>query len=239
MSRERSGGGTPGDAGVPCGRRAGRRGPPAWAAAAAALLLLAPGAAAQQADAEEERTVSPDTVTAEVAGLRIGSWQVTDLERLSDASYSTIPVMDLFYQRELGPRTALHLGLSVWRRGRVSGAGTVGMWVGPLYGGLKYYPLGGEDSLLEPYVSLAAGPALGFEQRRSSGLGGLESGWTAAIGAGAEAGAGLELDPDGNVGFTVDAGYQWVRYLAGELDSPDTYRGASLSAGVTYRLNLR
>lgn len=224
------------------GRATPPRPRPAWplclAAAAAALLWLAPGAPAQQTDAERV-PAAVDTATREIAGLRMGAWAVSGLERLPNASYSTIPVMEAFYQRELGPRTALHLGLGLWRRGRVSGAGTLGMWVGPLYGGLKYYPLGGDDARFAPYVSAAAGPALGFEQRRSSGVGGLESGWTAAVGAAAEAGAGAEVDLGGNVGLTAEASYQWVRYLAGELDSPDTYRGAAVAAGVTYRLRLR
>lgn len=212
-----------------------------WALALAtpvALLLLAPVARAQQSDVERA-PAAVDTATREIAGLRMGAWAVTGLERLPDASYSTIPVMEAFYQRELGPRTALHLGLGLWRRGRVTSEGTVGMWVGPLYGGLKYYPFGLEVGPVEPYLSVTAGPALGFEQRESSRLGSLVSGWTVSIGPGAGGGVGAEVDLGDNVGFAVDAGYQWVHYVAGELDSPDTYRGAAISAGVTYRLNLR
>lgn len=229
-------------------RAPARRWPLALAAAASVLLWLAPGSPAQKSHAEHlpatvdtttRDTSTVDSTTREVVGLRVGSWRVTDVNRLREASYSTIPVADFFYRRELGDRTALELGLSLWRRGRATRDGTVGMWVGPLYGGLKYYPFGRDEAPVEPYLSAAAGPALGYEQRESSRLGSLVSGWTVSIGPGAEAGAGAEMDLSRNLGLTLDAGYQWVHYLAGELDSPDTYRGAAVSAGVTYRLNLR
>jgi len=213
----------------------------ATAAALAALLLLwtAPPAAAQAGSGSSALALPGDSLPREVAGLRLGSWQVTGLERDPEASYSTIPVMDAFYQLGLGERTSLHLGIGLWRRGRVSGAGTLAMWVGPVFGGLKYYPAGGPEGTVDPYLSVGAGPVLGFEQRRSSGFGPMESGWTAAVGAGGEAGGGIEVDLGPHIGLTADVQYQWVRYLAGEMDGPDTYRGAVVGAGVTYRLGLR
>lgn len=209
-------------------------------AVAAALLLAASPAAAQGGPGGGGPGPLPqDTAGREVAGLRLGSWDVQGLERRAEASYSTIPVFDAFYQRSLGRSTELQLGLGLWRRGRVSGAGTIGMWVAPVFGGIKYYPVGGPEGRFDPYLSLAGGPALGFEERRSSGFGGLESGWTAAVGAGAEGGAGVELRLSEQVGLTADVQYQWVRYLAGEMDGPVEYRGAVFGAGVTYRLDLR
>ena len=213
----------------------------ATAAALAALLLLwtAPPAAAQAGSGSSALALPGDSLPREVAGLRLGSWQVTGLERDPEASYSTIPVMEAFYQLGLGERTSLQLGIGLWRRGRVSGAGTLAMWVGPVFGGLKYYPAGGPEGTVDPYLSIGAGPVLGFEQRRSSGFGSMESGWTAAVGAGGEAGGGIEVDLGPHVGLTADVQYQWVRYLAGDMDGPDTYRGAVVGAGVTYRLGLR
>lgn len=179
-----------------------------------------------------------DSVTREVVGLRFGAWEVTGLERAPETSYSEIPMADAYYQRELGRKTALRLGLGLWRRGQVSAAGTVGMWVGPVFGGLTHYPLGGPEGTVDPYLSVAGGPALGFEQRRSSRVGALESGWTAAVGLGGEVGGGAELELGPTIGLVADVQYQWVRFLAGELDSPDAYRGAVFAGGITYRLDL-
>ena len=209
----------------------------AWLAAG----LLA-GASPASAQEEGEPVAGPlpgDSAAREVAGLRFGRWEVTGLERAPQTSYSAIPAVDLYYERELGRRTALQLGLGLWRRGQVSSAGTVAMWVGPVFGGIRYYPVGGPDGAVDPYLSVAGGPALGFEQRRSSGFGSVESGWTAAVGAGAEVGGGVDLELTPAVGLVADVQYQWVRYLAGELDSPDTYRGVLFAAGITYRLDLR
>lgn len=224
----------------PRSRRGTPRGAARMAAACLAVALLAaPPAAAQEGERAVGVSPPEDTAVHEVAGLRVGSWNVTGLDRSPNASYSSIPLVDAYYQRGLGASTHLQLGLGLWRRGRVSGAGTVAMWVGPLFAGLKHYPLGGPEGRVDPYLSVSGGPALGFEQRRSSGTGALESGWTAAIGAGAEAGGGIEVDLSRNVGLTADARYQWVHYLAGETDAPDTYRGAVIGVGVTYRLDLR
>lgn len=206
--------------------------------AAAGLLGFAATAAAQAEADLELRAVEDSARRQEVAGLRVGSWQVNGLERLPDASYSTIPAFDLFYQRRLGERTALNLGVGLWRRGRATRDGTIGMWVAPIFGGVKLYPAGGPDGRVDPYLSVGGGPALGFELRRSSGFGGIQSGWTAAIGAGAEAGGGLEVELSRGIGLTLDAQYQWLRYLAGRMDGPDTYRGVVVGAGVTYRLDL-
>jgi len=209
----------------------------AWLAAG---LLAGPSPVSAQEEGEPGAGPLPgDSAAREVAGLRFGSWEVTGLERVPQTSYSEIPAVDLYYERELGRTTALQLGLGLWRRGQVSSAGTVAMWVGPVFGGVRYYPLGGPDGGVDPYLSVAGGPALGFEQRRSSGFGSLESGWTAAVGAGAEAGGGVDLELTPAVGLVADVQYQWVRYLAGELDSPDTYRGVIFAAGITYRLDLR
>lgn len=212
------------------------------AAALLALLPAAPPAAAQSGgERTGEAAGSPlprDTARIEVAGLRLGSWQLAGPERDPDASYSAIPVMDAFYQLGLGRRSAVQLGLGLWRRGRVSGAGTLAMWVAPFYAGLKHYPLGGPGQAVAPYVAAAAGPALGYEQRRSSGFGDMESGWTAAVGAGADVAAGVEVGLGPYVGLSAGVQYQWVEYLAGELDGPDAYRGAVLEAGVTYRVDL-
>lgn len=205
----------------------------------AALLPVPSSATAQPVSGGEYLALPEDTAGHEVAGFRMGSWDVDGLPRAPETSYSSIPVVDAFYQRGLGDRTALHFGLSLWRRGQVSGAGTVGTWVGPVFGGVKYYPVGGLEGALDPYLSVAGGPALGFELRRSSGLGSLESGWTASLGAGAEAGGGLELRLGEHLGLTADVQYQWVRYLAGDMNGPEEYRGAAVGAGVTYRLDLR
>lgn len=210
----------------------------AVACLAAALLTWAPPAAAQSEGEPVGGPLPGDTARHEAAGLRFGSWEVTGLEREPDASYSTIPVVDAFYQVGLGRETALQLGVGLWRRGRVSGAGTVALWVAPVFAGVKYYPVGGPAGAVDPYLSVAGGPVLGFEQRRSSGFGSLESGWTAAVGPGGEAGAGVELDLGPQLGLVADVQYQWVGYAAGELDSSDTYRGAIIAGGVTYRLNL-
>lgn len=210
----------------------------AVAAAACAGAVLLSGVSPADAQVEGE-PLPGDSAVREVAGLRFGSWDVTGLERVPRTSYSEIPVVDLYYERELGRRTALQMGLGLWRRGQVNRAGTVAMWVGPIFGGIRYYPVGGPEGTVDPYLSVAGGPALGFEQRRSSGFGSLESGWTAAVGAGAEAGGGVELELGPAVGLVADVQYQWVRYLAGELDSPDTYRGVIVAAGVTYRLGFR
>lgn len=203
------------------------------------LLLGAAPSAAQVVGEPVGRPLPGDSVTREVAGLRFGSWRVTGLERSPEASYSEIPIIDAYYERELGRKTALQLGLGLWRRGRVSAAGTVAMWVGPVFGGFRYYPVGGPEGAVAPYLSAAGGPALGFEQRRSSRLGSLESGWTAAVGAGGEVGGGLEVELSPALGLVADVQYQWVRFLAGDLDSPDTYRGAVFAGGITYRLDLR
>lgn len=220
-------------------RRAATRAAAASACAAALLLLAsAPPAAAQAGVDRQRRAAARDSGRGEVAGLRLGSWDVTGLERLPEASYSTIPAFEVYYQRGQGERASLHLGLGLWRRGRVSSAGTLGMWVAPLFAGAKYYPLDDSGGRLDPYLSLAGGPALGFELRRSSGSGTLSSGWTAAIGGGGEVGAGLELGLSERLGVTIGAQYQWVRYFAGRLDGPGTYRGALFGGGVTYRLDL-
>ncbi len=213
----------------------------AWRLAVWGMAVLLAGASPVAAQEEGEPVGEPlpdDSVVWEVAGLRFGSWQVTGLEEAPQTSYSEIPAVDLYYEREIGRETTLQLGLGLWRRGQVNRAGTVSMWVGPVFGGIRYYPVGGPEGAVDPYLSAAGGPALGFEQRRSSGFGSLESGWTAAVGAGGEVGAGVEVELGPVLGLVAETQYRWVRYLAGELDSPETYRGTIFAAGITYRLGF-
>lgn len=170
------------------------------------------------------------------AGVRIGEWAVEDLETGSNATSSSIPAMDAYLQRGMTSRLATSYGLGLWRRTRTTVEARTEVWIAPLFGGMKAYPLTDPGDRVEPYATVDAGPALGLEQRRSTGFGNYASDSHLAAGVGARAGVGLEVELGEGVGVAADFRYQSVRYLTGEIGGRRSFSGVVIAAGLTYRV---
>jgi len=177
------------------------------------------------------------------AGLRVGTWVVSNLDTPSGASSSTLPAFEGYWQKGLDRHLVIETSAGLWHRQESSGSGTsaesVGSFIVPLFTALKLYPFTGPEDRLEPLVSAGAGFVLGLDKQNtvSGGLlggGGGSSALNVVAGIGAKGAAGVEYRISQAFGLTALAGYQYIVF-AQDVGGQSSYKGFMLYAGLTYR----
>jgi hypothetical protein len=219
------------------------------AASCASVMLAAVSPLLGQ---DHDRQVRPDSMDQvehrvkrmrEGAGLRVGSWMVSNLATPSGASSSALPEFEAYWQKGLDRHLAIETSAGLWHRQQSAGSGpsaeTTGSFVIPLLTTIKLYPFTGPDQQLEPVVAAGVGFAMGLE-RQSTVTGGLLGGGSASSGVnlvagfGLKGGAGLEYHFGRAFGISVGAAYQWVLY-AQNVGGQSDYKGFGIFGGLTYR----
>jgi len=176
------------------------------------------------------------------AGLRVGTWMVSNLATPSGASSSTLPAFEGYWQKGLDRHLVIETSAGLWHRQQSSGSGasaeSIGSFVVPLFTSLKLFPFTGPEDRLEPLVSAGAGFVLGVDKQNtvSGGLLGGGGGSTAlnvVMGVGVKGLAGLEWRFSRAFGLTALGGYQYIVFTQ-DVGGQGSYKGLVLFAGLTY-----
>ncbi len=224
------------------------RGPFACVCLAAALGAAAPslraqepaGAARPDSAARREENVKRERSG---AGLRVGTWMVSNLANPSGTTSSAIPAFEAYWQKGLDRHLAIETSAGLWHRQQSSGSGptaeTVGSFVVPLLTTIKLYPFTGPEQALEPFISAGVGFAMGLEKQNtvSGGLlggGNANSGLNLIAGVGLKGGAGVEYRFSRSFGVGASLTYQWILF-AQDVGGQGDYKGFGLFGGLTYR----
>jgi len=218
-------------------------------AACYASLALASAAPLWAQDHTQARPDSMDQVERRVkrmregAGLRVGSWMVSNLNTVSGASSSTLPDFEAYWQKGLDRHLAIETSAGLWHRQLSAGSGpnaeSVGSFLVPLLTTIKLFPFTGPEQRLEPFAAAGVGVALGLEKQSTVG-GGLLGGGTAnsgvnlTAGLGLRGGVGVEYHFSRAFGFSLEGAYQWVLY-GQDVGGQSDYKGFGLYGGLTYR----
>ena len=128
----------------------------------------------------------------------------------------------------------------LWGRTQRQGADRVSSIVIPMLTSIKLYPATGPEDALEPFLLGGLGFTLGIDDRKTSGTGGLLGGSASnqtvlVLGIGVKAGLGVEYRLGHNFGLSAGAGYQFTRFLQGDIGGDQTFKGLIVSGGLTYR----
>ena len=221
---------------------------------AAVVLMAILGTASSRlaAQAPAQAPAHPDTADQAVkrvkreregAGLRVGSWMVSNLATPSGASSSTLPAIEGYWQKGLDRHLVIETSAGLWHRQQSSGSGpsaeSVGSFVVPMFTSLKLFPFTGPEDKLEPLLTAGAGFVLGLDKQNtvSGGLlggGGGSSSLNIVAGVGVKGGAGFEWRFSEAFGLNALAGYQYIVF-AQDVGGQGSYKGLVLYAGLTYR----
>lgn len=183
--------------------------------------------------------------------VRIGLWNVRELEGTSGAEESESPAFEGYVRKGLDAHLALENSVGVWRHrqivttssGPLGGTTTsrVDAYVIPQQTSIIFFPATRPSNRIEPFVRAGIGLTLGVEDRKGEG-GSLFSpggdGISMAFGFGATGGGGVEWRLGEALGLSASARYQWVRFLE-ELAGEETYQGLGADVGITYRFQFR
>ena len=151
----------------------------------------------------------------EGAGLRVGSWVVSNLATRRAAPHlSTLPAFEGYWQKGLDRHLVIETSAGLWHRQETSGSGSsaesVGSFIVPLFTALKLYPFTGPEDRLEPLVTAGAGFVLGLDKQNtvSGGLlggGGGSSALNLVAGIGVKGAAGVEYRISQAFGLTASS----------------------------------
>ena len=179
-------------------------------------------------------------------GIRVGNWDVRDLEAPAGGSDSRTPAFEGYVRKGLDAHLALENSVGFWRHREVvtasggigggTSTSTVDAYVVPQQTALVFYPFTRPEQRFEPFLRGGIGVTLGIEDRQGEG-GGLfteAEGISYAVGFGATAGPGIEWRPTNTLGLAVSGRYQWVRFFQ-EFAGRETYQGLGVDVGITYR----
>ena len=219
--------------------------------AALALAAAAFGARPARVAAQERRDTT-DQVEQRVkreragAGLRVGTWQVSNLDTPSGVASSTLPAFEGYWQKGLDRHLVLETSAGLWHRQLSSGSGASaesdGSFVVPLFTSLKLFPFTGPEDAFEPLISAGVGFVLGLDKQNtvSGGLLGGGGGSTAlniVAGVGAKGLGGFEYRFSRAFGVTALVGYQYVVF-GQDVGGQSSYKGMVLFTGLTYRFQF-
>lgn len=217
-----------------------------WAAGGAilALALLLVGSAVPARAQEAGGTESVEEAAKQkrkAAGLRAGTWLVTDLPEPDGASISTRPAFRGYFQNGLDLHLAVENSIGYWGRTVEESNGTTRVHLIPQFTSLKVYPTRPEAPV-QPYLGAGAGFAIGVEDVEGSGglagfLGG--SGTRMVPGFGLRGTAGLEFPLGSAFGLAVEGEYRWMDFFNDDLGGKESYGGFGLGAGLVYRFQYR
>jgi hypothetical protein len=208
------------------------------------LMLIPATSTAQESDLERDARLARSG-----AGLRVGAWQVSDLREAENATTSTWPYIEGYFQRGMDMHLVIESSIGLYRR-QEEFAGTDGLvprpastttsYILPLLTSLRFYPFTRPGAPLEPHALAGIGLSLAIEDQEggTGGLLGQRSPGTAMVtGFGAKGGAGLDLRLSDAFGASALATYQWLRF-ADPVGGIDTYSGPVFTAGLTYRFRF-
>jgi len=180
------------------------------------------------------------------AGLRVGTWQVRDLDEPPTGSSSESPSFEGWFQKGLDLHLVLENTLGFWQRTESSTeSGPLGAatrrerdtYVVPTLTALKIYPATRPSSPLEPYVAAGVGVALRIEREQVSSTDPLvppTDDTTIHTGLGIQTGAGIDWNLSGGFGLTLGGHYQWATF-GQNVSGRRLYRGPGANVGLTYR----
>ncbi len=208
------------------------------------VLGLAPARLRAQVHADTaDKFVQKVKREREGAGLRVGTWMVSNLATPSGASSSTLPAFEGYWQKGLDRHLVIETSAGLWHRQESSGSGSsaesVGSFLVPLFTSLKLFPFTGPEARLEPLVSAGAGFVLGLEKDNTTsggllGGGGASSALNLVAGVGVKGDAGVEWHFSQAFGLTALAGYQYIVFTQ-DVGGQSSYQGPMLYVGLTYR----
>lgn len=207
------------------------------------VVLLAPmPALAQGHDAPQDSVEAHARRARRGAGLRVGTWQVTGLSTTSGATYSTMPVLEGYFQKGLDRHIAIESSVGIWRRGVKTSSGENNSILVPILTSLKLFPTTGPDQQLEPFIMAGVGFTIGVNSGSGAGTGGLpflgggstSSGTLMIAGIGGKGGVGFEYRFSQAFGINGSVGYQYV-YFGDPVGGDQTYKGVQGFGGLTYR----
>lgn len=179
------------------------------------------------------------------AGLRVGRWDVQDLELADGETGSESVLVEGFFQKPLDRNLVIENTLGFWQRSRELTSTGIGgtttfentTYLVPMLTALKLYPMGRAANVVEPYLLGGVGFVLGIERGQISGNDSLyPPGESTALqsGLGIQTGAGLEWTGNGQFGLAVGGRYQWASF-ADDVGGRGLYKGPGFTAGITYR----
>jgi hypothetical protein len=211
----------------------------AWISLLALSLLVAPAlafAADVAAGASGDRRG---------AGLRVGRWDVQDLDLASGETANESVLIEGFFQKPLDQNLVIENTLGFWQRtSEYTSTGFGGTttfenttYLVPMVTALKLYPMGRSANVVEPYLLGGVGFVLGIDRGQISGNDPVyPAGESTALqsGLGIQTGAGLEWTGNGQFGLAVGARYQWASF-ADDVGDKGLFKGPGFTAGLTYR----
>lgn len=179
------------------------------------------------------------------AGLRVGRWDVEDLNLAAGETGNESVLIEGFFQKPLDQNLVIENTLGFWQRSTEFSSTGIGgtttfentSYLVPMLTALKLYPMGRAANVVEPYLLGGVGFVLGIDRGQVSGDDPLyPPGESTALqsGLGIQAGAGLEWAGTGQFGVTVGGRYQWASF-ADDIGSKGMYKGPGFTAGLTYR----
>lgn len=184
------------------------------------------------------------------AGIRAGVWGVADLREAEDATPSTWPYFEAYFQRGMDLHLVIESSIGLYRRQEefegTSGPlgttppSTTTSYILPLLTSVKFYPVTRPGSPLEPHIGAGIGFALAIEDQEGGGgslLGQRSPGTAMVTGFGAKGAGGLDVRLGGAFGASLGAMYQWLRF-SDPVGGIETYAGPAFTAGLTYRFRF-
>jgi hypothetical protein len=179
------------------------------------------------------------------AGLRVGRWDVQDLDLATGETANESVLIEGFFQKPLDRNLVVENTLGFWQRTRDYTSTGVGgtttfentSYLVPMLTALKLYPMGHAANVVEPYLLGGVGFVLGIDRGQVSGNDPVyPAGESTALqsGLGIQTGAGLEFNGNGQFGLTVGGRYQWASF-SDDVGGKGLYRGPAFTAGLTYR----
>jgi hypothetical protein len=217
----------------------------AMIALVAAAGVVAEPATAQTQESDEERAAR---LARSGAGVRVGVWNVANLREAENATASTWPYAEAYFQRGMDLHLVIESTIGLYRR-QEQFAGTSGplgsapstttSYIVPLLTSVKFYPFTTPGAGFEPHALAGVGFALGIEAQEggTSGLLQRSPGTTMITGFGAKGGAGFDVRLADAFGLSVGAAYQWLRF-SDPVGGIETYAGPTFTGGLIYRFRF-
>lgn len=204
-----------------------------------ALLLVPAGLYAQKPQLTDSATLRENAVKRQRqgAGLRAGTWQTTGLAVVAGASYSTLPMLEGYWQKGLDQHVAIETSGGFWGRTQRDSNGRVSSFAVPMLTSIKLYPATTVADQMEPFISAGGGITIGVDDETGA-TGGLFSGGSSGtaliIGLGLKGGAGIEYHAGRAFGLQAGINYQWIHFL-NPVGGNSDYKGPVIYGGLTYR----
>ena len=179
------------------------------------------------------------------AGLRVGRWDVEDLNLAAGETGDESVLIEGWFQKPADQNLVIENTIGFWQRTKEYTSTGIGgtttfentSYLVPMMTALKLYPMSRAASIVEPYLLGGVGYVLGIDRGQISGNDPLyPAGESTALQSGLaiQTGAGLEFNGNGQFGLTVGGRYQWSSF-SDDVGGKGMYKGPAFTAGLTYR----